>query len=112
MNWNKQSKQGMILLEAVIIVGILCVLLALMMPSYAQSIEKTKQSICEKNCKDLETLYELDLLIRSSQASEEAFDTFLTDQAKTCCPDEGTILYIEGTVTCTKHKKAIKDAKK
>lgn len=104
MNWNKQSKQGMILLEAVIIIGILAVLFTLLMPAYAQSIERTKESVCEKNRKNLKTLYELDLLTEVNEPSEKGFEAFLIEQVEHPCPDGGTIQYKDGRVTCTAHK--------
>lgn len=34
MNWGRQSKQGLVLLETVIVIGILGILVTLLMPSY------------------------------------------------------------------------------
>lgn len=106
MNWKKQTRQGFILLEAIIMIGILGILFASLMPSYAQGLEKTRESVCKKNCWNLEKLYEVDLVIQNKKHSERAFKAFLIEQSGVCCPDKGMIKYVNGLVTCTIHDEA------
>lgn len=103
MNWGKRSKQGFILLEALIMIGILGVLFVLIMPSYAQCLEEARESVCEKNCWNLEKLYEAELVMQNKEHSEATFKVFLMEQSGIECPDKGKIEYVEGTVICDRH---------
>lgn len=103
MNWRKQSKQGLILLEIVIVIGILGILFTLLMPSYVQCLQSTREQICKKNCWNLEILYEAELVMQNVQHSETRFKAFLMEQSGACCPNEGTVNYVNGSVICTIH---------
>lgn len=103
MNWGKQSKQGLILLEMVIVIGILGILFTLLVPSYVQCLQSTREQICKKNCWNLAMLYETELVMQNAQHSEARFKTFLVKQSGACCPNEGTVNHVNGSVTCTIH---------
>lgn len=103
MNWGRQSKQGLILLETVIVIGILGILFTLLIPSYVQCLQSTREHICKKNCWNLEMLYEAQLVMQNVQHSEARFKVFLMEQSGACCPNEGTVKYVNGSVTCTIH---------
>lgn len=106
MQHKKQSKEGYVLLEGVVLLGILGMLLTLMLPTYAQCIERAEESVCKRNCWNLEKLYEMELVINNKTHSEEAFNAFLMGQLDVCCPEGGIIKYEASSVTCTRHKTA------
>lgn len=103
MQHQNQFKEGHVLLEGVILLGILGILLALMVPTYAQCIRRAEENVCQKNCQQLQKLYEVQLLIQDEVHSEMLFNTFVEAQLGVCCPEGGTIQYKEGSVICTKH---------
>lgn len=104
MHQKKQSKQGYILLEGLVLLGILGILLTLLLPTYVQGIQKAEESVCKRNCWNLEKLYEVDLVIHNKTHSKEAFHTFLMGQSGVCCPEGGSIKYEAGSVICTRHE--------
>lgn len=41
--------------------------------------------------------------MQNAQHSETRFKGFLIEQSGVCCPNEGTVNYVNGSVTCTIH---------
>lgn len=76
--------------------------MTLLLPTYAQGIHKVEESVCKRNCWNLEKLYEVDLVVHQETHSEEAFHTFLMGQSGMCCPEGGSVKYEVGSVTCTR----------
>lgn len=103
MQHKNQFKQGHVLLEGVMLLGIIGILIALMLPTYAQCIKRAEESVCQVNCQQLQKLYETHLLIQDEVHSEGVFKDFLEAQFTVCCPDGSTIKYESGSVTCSKH---------
>lgn len=103
MQHQNQFKEGHVLLEAVVLLGILGIFLALIMPTYAQCIQRAEENVCQRNCQQLQKLYEVQLLIQDEVHSERLFEAFMEGQEGICCPEGGTIQYEEGIITCTRH---------
>lgn len=103
MQHIKKFKEGYILLEGGIIIGILGILLAVMLPTYVQGVKKAEERVCKTNCQQLQRIYETQLILQGEVHSEELFNRFMETQSGECCPEGGEIKYEEGAIICTQH---------
>ena len=104
MQHKKQFKEGHVLLEGVMLLGIMGILFALMLPTYARCIRRAEEAVCRSNCQQLQKLYEIQLMLQDKTHSEMLLQDFLEMQSTLSCPEGGNIEYEADTITCDRHK--------
>lgn len=104
MNKNKVKHAGFTLAELLIVIAIIAVLVAVAIPVFNSSLEKTRAAVCSANRRSL-----MAELANAELLGGNMETTFQAKKAGFACPEGGTITYSFDertgviTVRCSKH---------
>lgn len=99
----KSNKNGFTLIELIVVISIMGILVSLAMPRLNNFIDNANKEVCNSNCKSLEQAYNLELVIKGKEHSDDMFTDFLGDYNQTICPKDGNISYLNEKVICSVH---------
>lgn len=103
MNLKNEIEEGFTLIEIVVVMGIIGIISMILMPAYAQYVDKMKGSVCDRNCVSLGRLYDAELMYENKNHSDLVFEQFILGQDGVVCPSEGNVTYVDGEVICNVH---------
>lgn len=89
-----QGKKGFTLMEMLIVVAIVAILVAISIPVFATTLDKTREATCAANRRGLQGLLVATYLVDGADHLQTAFTTAKEDGKEFTCPAGGEISYI------------------
>lgn len=99
---NRNGK-GLTLIELLAVLVIISIFCLIAVPIFYNLFDRTRAEVCDNNRIMFEREYELYLIDRKLNHSDEAFLDFKTRSKESICPSDGVISYYDGKVRCSVH---------
>lgn len=102
---KKREKTGFTLMEMLVVVAIIAVLVAIAIPTFAASLDRTREAACAANRRSLKAQLALQQMTAGGESLEEVSrsepgKTWLADCV---CPAGGKITVRENNILCNEH---------
>lgn len=95
---------GFTMIETIIVISIIVIMVSIIVPNYYFYIERVKRQVCNKNCLQLERMYNLFLITEKVNQLDVDFSKYRRDYyEENICPNQGEISYVNEKVYCSIH---------